>query len=616
MREKHQGNRERHARAAGTPLAPLSGAALALLAGCGGPLDVIDRDTNELIRERSEALGRETLSPRLYPTQPREVSTAGIDEYTPPTNNPDLDDLEFIPAPREADDFAIAARLQAYADNALGTGPDPDGEPPVPPLVLRLADVFRTFQLNGRTLLFAQEDYFLSAISLLQERRLFTPRFFNETSAQISGFGDEGRFEHATTVINSLGFTNQLLNGGSISAEWLVQATDQLRDVATGGYVQSSTLVLSGTVPLLAGAGPVARENLIQAERDLVYQARDFERTRRELLVDIADDYFDLLQLRSAIGNLQRQIAGLRLLADQTAARVEAGRLRPFQSQLARNEVLGAEANLAGVRENYILSLQNLKIRLGIPIDQPIQIADLDIDIPAPQTTQAEAARAALHYRLDLQTERDQLDDTRRAVRNARNALLPDLDIAGSVSIPTPDEDPTGGIDIDAEELNYTASVTLGLPLDRRIERLALRGNLVLLERAIREYRRFADGVVVAARAAVRDVDIARFQLQLAERQVEINELRLEDQRLRDDSDPQAVVDSENALLASLNERDQARTDLRNAVLNYLLATGQLRVADDGTFAPLPGMVPQADGGGEAPPFADPNPDASPADAS
>lgn len=43
----------------------------------------------------------------------------------------------------------------------------------------------------------------------------------------------------------------------------------------------------------------MAREDLIQAERNLVYQARTFERSRRELLVAIAEDYFGLSSRRA-----------------------------------------------------------------------------------------------------------------------------------------------------------------------------------------------------------------------------------------------------------------------------------------------------------------------------
>jgi outer membrane protein TolC len=174
-------------------------------------------------------------------------------------------------------------------------------------------------------------------------------------------------------------------------------------------------------------------------------------------------------------------------------------------------------------------------------------------------------------------------------VRIARNQLLPDLDIDGSVGIPTDDDDPTGGFGIDVEELDYSVGVTLSLPLDREIERLNLRAQIIGLEQSIRNYDEFRDGVIVDARSAVRNIDLARFQLRLAERQVEINIRRLEDLELRDDTDPQSVVDAQDELVAAENARDQSLTALRTAVLDYLLQTGQLRVAADGSIEVPPG---------------------------
>ncbi|MEM7622563.1 MAG: TolC family protein, partial [Planctomycetota bacterium] len=122
-------------------------------------------------------------------------------------------------------------------------------------------------------------------------------------------------------------------------------------------------------------------------------------------------------------------------------------------------------------------------------------------------------------------------------------------------------------------------------------------------QRAARQFDDFRDNLIVAARQAVRQIDLARFQLELNEEAVRINERRVEDLNLRDDSDPQSIVDAQNDLIEARNDRDQALTDLRNAVLNYLLDTGQLRVARDGDFNPLPGMIDEdagapAGGGG------------------
>ncbi len=558
---------------------------LVFTTGCNEPLGRVDRKTEVLLAERSEILGS---SRRSHSVENRagigSAGSGGLYDTSPETENPSVEELRFVPAASEMADREIADRLDAYSSHAAGVGADPDGEAAITPIMLTIEDAFRAAENTGREFLRNQEDYILAAIRLLQERHLWGPRFFNDTSFILSGAGDDGRFEHATDIINTLRASQRLPYGGSVEARWIVNATDQLRDRVTGGYRQSSQVALGANLPLLRGAGRVAREDLIQSERNLIYQARSFERSRRALLVDIARDYFDLLEQQSRIGNQIRQIEGLERLAASTTAKVEAGRLRPFQQDLAENQVLSARASLAGLRERYILALDRFKVRLGLDVDTPIDVAPLQLELPAPAISQELAAEAALRYRLDLQNTRDRLDDSRRDVKIARNQLLPDLDLDGSLGIPTDNDDPTGGLDIDGEELDYSLGVTLSLPLDREIERLNLRAQLIGLEQAIRDYDEFRDGVIIDARSSIRNIDLARFQLRLAERQVEINMRRLEDLELRDDTDPQSVVDAQAELVAAENARDQARTDLRTAVLDYLLSTGQLRVAADGTF--------------------------------
>lgn len=531
-------------------------------------------------------MGSNTLSPEPNSLPVDLLESPNMDAKSVPTKNPDADQLAFEPAAQQQTDQEIAERLRAYSASAQGDGPDPDGEEPLDPLEIALEDAWRLSQLTGFEFLRAEEDYLLSAIRVLQQRHLFSPRFFNDTSAELAGFGVNGNFQHAASVINTLRVTQRLPSGGNIEAAWIVRATDQLRERVSDGYVQSSRLALSADIPLLRGAGAVAREELIQAERNLIYQARAFERSRRELLVDIAQDYFNLIEQASRIENQVLQIEGLRRLEASTRAKVDAGRLRPFQQQLAANQVLRAEASLASARESYILALDRFKIRLGIPVERPLNVASFEIAVPQPAISQADAAMRALDYRLDLQNERDRLDDNRRAVRNARNDLLPELGIAGELGIPTDVGDDTGGLSFDERDLDYSVALSLSLPLDREIERLNLRSQIIQLERAAREFDDFRDNVLVVARRSVRQIDLARFQLQLAEEQVRINELRLEDLELRDDVDPQSVVDAEAELVDARNARDAALTDLRTAVLEYLRDTGQLRVQRDGTLVP------------------------------
>lgn len=547
-------------------------------------MDAIDRRIDAVIGETSKRLDGGTIPPALTGDVDTDYDVAGQTITDPTTTNPPAEKLEWRTADEARD---VTSRLTEYADAALG---DPDTV-----RVITLNDAFRLVQISGREYLNVAEDYALAAIRLLIERHLWGPRLFNDTTGSITGFGEDGRFESTLSLINNFRATQRLPYGGEVEARWIWRQTEALREQATGRYRQSSEIIFGANLPLLRGAGTVAREDLIQAERSIVYASRTFEDRRRELLVRIAEDYFDLLQTATRIQNQTAQLESLRTLERSTQARVDAGRLSEFQVGIVANQVLSGEQTLANLRELYVLQLDRFKVRLGLNVSDPIAIAPLEFAVPEPEITTEAAVAAALEYRLDLQNERDRLVDARRAINNARNALLPDLDIAGEVGVPTDDDDQEGGVLFDFDDTTYRASVSLGLPLDREIERLQLRDRIIRFERARRDFEQFRDQVTLDSRAAVRSVDLARFSLNLAEQQVEINRRRLQEQQLKEDEvSQQEIVDSENALLDAQNSRDAALTGLRNAVLNYLETTGQLRVAPDGTFQALPGMADTA----------------------
>lgn len=549
------------------------------LAACVSPLDRIDARTAEMLRQQSEILGAQAASPRTTYRDQSRLTKADPAYQVPQTDNPGADQLKFTALDESRD---VEERLAQYLA-ASSTGEA---------IQLTLSEVLRLAQENSRDFRQAEEDYILAAVRLLIEEHRWGPRFFADTGVVASGSGTDGSFQHAVDLVNTLRATKRLPYGGEVEARLVWNATENLREQATGRYRQSSRLVFSGDIPLMRGAGLSAREDLIQRRRDLVYAARTFERFRRQLVLDFASDYFNLVSSQNRIINQMAQLEGLRALQRQTAELVDAGRLRAFQQDLARSQVLGAESQLANLRESFQLQLDRFKVRLALPLDQAIAIIPVQLEIPEPDATIEEVTQAALAYRLDLQNQRDRVEDQKRSVAIARNQLKPDLNLAGDLSIPTDPDSREGGIGLDPEELDYSASLTLGWPLDREIENLNLRSALIASERSIRDYEAARDNVVVDARSALRNVELSRLRLNLAEQQVIINERRLEEQRTRaDEVDPQAVVDTENELNNARNARDQAASDLKVAVLRYLLQTGQLRVSRDGWIAPPEGMA-------------------------
>lgn len=565
-------------------------------AGCRSGFDRIDHRVQELISESSQRLGEDAYPPRpgAAPTQPpSQVDRGDSTQHVPPTVNPSARELTFTPR-EEADD--VLRRLESYAE---------------PPEHALLIDLFRALEfatLGSREYRFAEEEYVLSALRLLIERHLWGPRFFNDTSALVSGSGDDGFFDSSLSIVNEFVVTQRLPYGGEISARALARATEDLHSRVAGEDTQDAEIILQAGIPLLRGAGIVARESRIQAERDLIYSAREFEQFRREFFFEIAQDFLNLVVQQQSVENAERQVRRLQEVAEREIALYEAGRTPRFEAALAEQGVVQGLDNLNARRESYQLALDRFKVRLGLPISQPVAIVPSSIDLPIPHTSMEDAVQKAIVYRLDLQTQRDRVNDARRDVANARNDLLPDLDVTAATSIPTDRDRRRGGLRFRPGQSDYQAGLTFGWPLDREIERLNVRQAQINLEREIREHDQLRDLIAVSVRSAVRDIDRAQYRLAIQDRSVEIG---LERKASIDAAPDRATArdrsEAADELLQAQDARDEARRDLQVAVLQYLLETGQLRVRADGVILPLAGMTVNQVIEAQQPPANDPN---------
>jgi outer membrane protein TolC len=332
-----------------------------------------------------------------------------------------------------------------------------------------------------------------------------------------------------------------------------------------------------------------ARENLVQAQRNLVYASRSFESFRRDFYVSIVTDYLDLVLQLQAIANAEGALALNRQIEEREAALVAAGRQEPFQADLARQETLFALDDLAGQQEAYRLSLDRFKVRIGMDPERSIVITPVELQLPTPKVDADQAVQYALEYRLDLQTNRDQLEDSRRQIDLAENGLLPDLDLRGNVRVGG--EGVVQGIDLNLGDTRASGGIFLSLPLDRVDESVALRQAQVRFAQDERVYGKSLDDAAVAVRQAIRQIDRARFSLVLQERNIEIARNRIAS---IDAAPARATARDRTTAVSGLRDaedrRDTAKRNLQVAILNYLNAAGILRVTPEGRLQPLPGM--------------------------
>ena len=467
----------------------------------------------------------------------------------------------------------------------------PDSRPAVDPIAIDLNRAFQLAQSQGREHRTFEEDYILAAIRLLIERHQWGPRFFHSLQTSVSADQSDGEYTSALNIINELRMTQQLPYGGEFEASLITRAAQQLTTIAGDQYTQSSQLALSASIPLLRDAGMVAQESLIQAERDLIYAARDYERSRRSLLVDIARDFFSLVAARMNIANQEIQVNSLNNLLEETESKKVAGTRSGFDVSNVEQQLANSRATLINRQESYRLAIDRFKIRLGFPMDAEIEIVPVGLELPDPAVTVADASRKALEYRLDYQNRIDGLVDARRGILVAKNDLLPDLDLGlGATFDPDPDN-PTDNLSFDSDDADFAMSVTFGLPLDREIERLNLRAAMVRLERQIRSLTEFRDNLILDARRSVRAIDQNILTVRLRTEAIRSNTLRVIQVEIqRDETSAQERIDALLDLLSSQNARDEAVRDLRTSILEYLLTTGQLRVDRTGDFKPLQGM--------------------------
>ena len=567
--------------------AALAGLATLWLAGCEAPFARLDRRTTELLAATNLQLGADTIEPRLGwepGSEPDKYSNEFLYAEHPPTTNPPASTLTYQPAgtltyPPAGDADDVLRRLDAYA------------EPPTDAIDLDLNATLVFAVRHSREYRFAEEDYVLEALRLMSERHLWGPRVFNDTEIAIDSFGDDGLFDTSLRLVNDLRVTQRLPYGGTVSAQFLAALTEDLHQRVAEENPQTADLIFAAEVPLLRGAGMVARESLIQAERNVVYAARAFERFRRVFLLDITRDFLDLVAAQQTTRNLETNIELLEQFEVRAVALTEAGRRPPVEAAQAAQDTLSRRDTLNSQRESYRLRLDRLKVRIGMPDEQAVRIVASGPGLPPPRVNLDEAVESAMRYRLDLQNRRDFVDDARRGINVARNALLADLDLSGSVSIPTDDDQDYPGLDFDLGSTTFRAALVLGLPTDRTLERVILRQTQIDLERTIREYSRFRDTVAVNVRNAVRSIDTALFSRDLQQESLRVAEVRLASiEAAPDRVDSLQRSDTANGLLQAQERYVNARQDLQLAILDYLLQSGQLRIDPDGTTRPLKGM--------------------------
>ena len=452
--------------------------------------------------------------------------------------------------------------------------------------VLSLAEVVALATAHSREYQTQRENLYLSALGLTLDRHEFAPQFLG----LFGGSYTRSASDESVALNAELGFNQLLADGARISTR---VGSDWLRFL-TGDPRTSLGSVLSATVsqPLLRGAGrKIVQENLTQAERDMLYEIRAFNRYRQEFVVNIVAQYYDVLQLRDEVKNAQDNYDSLSYIHERMEMMAQAGRVEPLRADEARQNKLEAGDRFIQAQENYKQQLDRFKITLGLPTEAAIELDPNEltaleaIEITDPNYEGQALIEIAQEHRLDLVNSRDQLADAERKIAIAADNLGVELNLVGSAGVRS--EEGVRFARLQFDEGTYALGFDGDLNLDRKSERNAYRQALISLSRQRRTYERAVDDVIFDVRQRYRDLGettaryrIRQLSLDLARQRMEGESLKLEAGRAvtRD------LLDAQEALLQSQNNRTSAMVSYIIAKLNFYRDLGVLQVRPDGLW--------------------------------
>jgi outer membrane protein TolC len=541
----------------GKPVKFARGLAAALtsiaLTGCFGPLAkrLADKEVYPIIAQKQmEALDRMrpfTIDERVDPT------TAWVMEN----------------APRASDQFTTAGLSVTLGQTiALSLG-------------------------NSRQYQSQKEGLYQSAQSLTAERHDFSPIFSGSVSGTVSRSPAAGGGVNRQLSGSSRLAVSQLFASG---ARATVSLTNNFSRFLNGppDEVSPGSIGAVITQPLLRGAGMrIALENLIQAERNMIYDVRDFARFERAFIISRIDDYFRTLQQLDAVRNDQAALRSVRESREQAEAQSDAGKTPLFQVFQAQSRELTASDRLNSSQTAYSSQLDRFKFNLGLPIDIALIPDESELDrftqvaLEPPALTQNEAVELALIRRLDYLTTKDAVEDVARRLHIAENSLLPNFDLSASIRYGTKDKAP---LDFLPGTRSYDVGVDLELPLDRKNERNSYARALIQVAGQRRNLEQTRDQIIQEVRAEYRNLQEALSSYRIQIETEKIDELRLENNKILFENGRVQIIDildAEEDLRNSRNARTRALVNYVLSRLRFLLAIEALDVDEDGNLIEL-----------------------------
>jgi outer membrane protein TolC len=431
-----------------------------------------------------------------------------------------------------------------------------------------------------------KEDLYIKALDLRLARHQFEPILFGSGAAEyIKTRRGEAIEDKASVGVQKLLETGAIV-GVNVTLSWI----DVLSGDARGGL--SRMLTVAGTQPLLRGSDPnIVLENLTQAERDLLYQVRSFNRYRKEFVVSIIDQYYEVLKAYDRLENASRNYDVLLNVCSSAEELAGAGRLPQYEFDQAVQDKLVARDTLIQAQKTYKQLLDDFKLSLALQtttefgVDYNELEAMREVSMTMPGFSETEAIETAMASRLDLANAYDAVNDAERKVRVALDGTRPDLRLAAAAGLKSKNtSDPTT-----LGRSRDTAAI--GLQFDPQLDKTALendyRLSLIILEQNRRFYEEKSDTITRDIREVYRDLTEAAQRYQVQTEQLSLAKRRFDNTMALlqyAKANTRDVLDAQKDLYRAQDAATNAMIKYTVSMLRFYLDVEVLAVRADGMW--------------------------------
>ena len=451
---------------------------------------------------------------------------------------------------------------------------------------LTLKDTLILARENNRDYQTRKEAVYLNALNLTDQRYLYSLHY-NLGGSLTGNKGSNG--EKTLSGNLNLNLIKWLAQGAKIT----LGLSENMFQYFTGSREKAYRSIINLNIlqPLFNGAGRrIAQEELTQAERGVVYEIRSFLRYQKSFSVEVAQNYFSLLEAKSSVGNYWDNYQFLKKIRERIEMLTQAGRIPFLQVGQARQDEFKAYLSWLKEKNAYREQLDNFKIFLGLSPEANLSLQEKGINgylkkgVPEVKISLGKSLKLSLRKRLDLITSADEVGDAERKVNFALNALKIKMNVNFKVESATRSGDQPS---LDFQNPSYQAGLNFKFPFHNIPGRNTYIEAVINLAKEKRTLSLKKDDIKLEVINSYHNLQsfyqtyiMQKKSLGLAESRVESTNLLLQAGR----ATTRDVLEAQESYLLAKNSLYQAMVNYLISYLNFLENTGSLKLNEKGVW--------------------------------